>query len=205
MFIPADQSKINLVNDFSILISLCEKDLNLRQELIAKGKLFGEYNPEMEALHIENGKHLENILSKYGWPNEDINGQEVVAAAWTITMHAISLPSLQKRVLALFKKMPEYQHTPLAAMLEDRILVFSGSKQFYGTQVDCDEKGILNPFPIQDIDKVDERRKSVNLPPLKESLDKLRARAVEENERPPEDISEYARKRRDWMRRVGWV
>ena len=58
------------------------------------------------------------------------------------------------------------------AMLEDRILVSTGKKQKYGTQLyymeeDGVQKRVLSP--IEDVEHVDELRHSVGLPPLRES------------------------------------
>jgi hypothetical protein len=122
-----------------------------------------------------------------------------------IAIHAISQPSLQKKNLALFKDDPKLYPSAQAAMLEDRILVFSGKKQIYGTQMDWDENGLMNPFPIEDPETIDERRDVVGLEPLKDNIKRLRTRASAEREHPPEDFVKRKREREDWMRRTGWI
>ena len=84
---------------FEALDALVQHDIQLRQELVASGELFGDYNSRMEALHIENGKQLDSLLTTFGWPDASGDGEEAVKNAWYIVMHAISLPTLQRNVL----------------------------------------------------------------------------------------------------------
>jgi hypothetical protein len=53
------------------------------------------------------------------------------------------------------------------AYLTDRVLVAEGHPQIYGTQFKP-ENGHMVPFPIQDEEHVDERRKEVGLSSLEE-------------------------------------
>lgn len=194
-----------ITHRFANLISLLKSDFALREELILRGELFGGYHPEMEALQTANGKELESLIELFGWPHKDIDGEEAVKSAWYIVMHAISLPSLQRKVLAILKA-DQDACTPLQlAMLEDRVLVFSGKKQKYGTQMDWDPNGNLNPFPIENFERVNHLRKEVNLPSLQESIATLRERAITERDHPPVNLAEYTRSREDWMLRFGWI
>ena len=60
------------------------------------------------------------------------------------------------------------------AYLTDRVLANEGKKQRYGTQaVFRDGKAVAKP--IEDEAKVDERRKGVGLPPLREYLRQIEA------------------------------
>ncbi len=51
-------------------------------------------------------------------------------------------------------------------MLEDRICMFEGRGQRFGTQFDWDEAGEMNPKPIEEPGTVDRRRAEVGLPLL---------------------------------------
>ncbi|HWF44949.1 MAG TPA: DUF6624 domain-containing protein [Candidatus Kapabacteria bacterium] len=190
---------------FAELDALLSQDFSLREELIERGVLFGGYHPEMETLHIANGKRLEFLIEQFGWPDASIDGSEAIKNAWYIVMHAISLPTLQRRVLKIFKSTPNASSPEQVAMLEDRTLVFSGKKQRFGTQVDWDHNRVLNPFPIENLERVNILRANANMPSLKESLTSLRERALQEVEYPPINIAEYTKRREDWMLRVGWI
>lgn len=87
-----------------------------------------------------------------------------------------------------------------AAYLEDRIRVFEGRKQRYGTQIDSGPDGEPRPHPIEDPDSIDERRSAVGLEPL--AVRMAKAERV-----PPLDADERAQWQRNyeaWLRRVGW-
>jgi hypothetical protein len=193
------------MNPFTTLEELFLKDEELRAKLIKSGELFSGYHPKMEELQIENGKKLQVLIEKYGWPVSEKYGNDIEHAAWMITMHAISLPELQKQVLALLKADPIRNTSPECAMLEDRILVFSGRKQKFGTQFDWDENGLLHPFPIENPEDVDNKRKQVGLEPLELKVQKLRECAIIEGENPPLDLTKHTDLREQWMLRVGWI
>jgi len=90
------------------------------------------------------------------------------------------------------------------AYLTDRIRVFEGRGQVYGLQFDWDEAGEMSPCEIEDIENVDERRRSVDLPPLAESVRRQRAGAAESNERAPRDWHARQLEMKAWARSVGW-
>ena len=54
------------------------------------------------------------------------------------------------------------------AYLEDRVRVNSSQSQIFGTQFYKDEKGNFVPRPIEDIDRLEERRRISGLEPFSE-------------------------------------
>ena len=56
------------------------------------------------------------------------------------------------------------------AKIQDRILVNTGKLQIYGMQFLYNSKRELEPFPIQDPEYVDQKRKAIGLEPLKKYL-----------------------------------
>lgn len=69
----------------------------------------------------------------------------------------------------------------LAAMLEDRIRMYEGKPQIYGTQFQPGNTGELNPYPIENPDSVNERRFADGLNSLEERTAELRAQDAHEN------------------------
>ncbi len=193
------------VSPFAELPVLFAEDFALREKLRVAGKLFGGYDPEMEALHNRNGAVLERLLDEHGWPDRDRDGEAIQRAAWYIVMHSISMPQLQRMVVALLQS--DSRGVPLShiAMLEDRVLVFSGKRQRYGTQMDMNADGVLTTSPIQDEAHVDELRAGVGLPPLAEALFACNEKARQEGESPHHDLAKYWQARFAWMLRVGWI
>ena len=94
----------------------------------------------------------ERAIEAIGWPGRAKVGDEGAGAAFMILQHAISKPDLQRRGLALIlEAIPEGQANALdAAYLSDRIAVFEGREQTFGTQFDWDPDGLLSPAPIRD-------------------------------------------------------
>jgi hypothetical protein len=184
-----------------MFLELAARDLGLRERLINEGKLFGGYNPEMEALHIANGRILQQYIAEHGWPDDEQESK----AAWLVLVHSISMPELQKKALAMFKSTDTGVPAHMIAMLEDRVLALSGRKQKYGTQWDWDENGELNPQPIEDEANLDELRRSVGLDTIEERRSMMRGRAAEEGETAMDDRDQFLLERLHWMVKVGWI
>lgn len=188
------------------LIAAAARDIETRTRLAKSGALFDGYHPEMEAVHLENAALLEKAIADIGWPGRGSVGDEGAGAAFLILQHAISRPDLQRRGLTLIlDAIPEGQANALdAAYLSDRIASFEDSPQTFGTQFDWDENGQLSPRPVRDPAAVDERRASVGLPPMAETIASMRANAAAEGEKPPGDLATRRAQFEEWARRVGW-
>jgi hypothetical protein len=151
-------------------------------------------------VHRENASRLTSILEEIGWPSEPLVGGEAAEAAWLIAQHAIGEPALQRSALQLLRKAAARGDVPAwqPAMLEDRIRMFEGRPQLYGTQVEADDDGWLRPYPIEDPARVDERRRQVGLGPL--PTDARRAERV----MSAKERAAHEREYQAWLRRVGW-
>lgn len=181
------------------LVAMVHADFAVRDRLAADGSLYHGYHPEMRSLHEAHADRLAAILDQHGWPGPDLVGGEGHAAAWLVAQHAISRPALMRRVRDLTHGTGQI-HPTQWAMLDDRIAVFEGRAQLYGTQFDWDAEGIMNPLPIADPAGVEARRAKVGLPPLAETLAQHRA-----NSGPaPADPTRHARDGADFARAVGW-
>jgi len=184
------------------LLTMKEHDLRVRARLADDGLLFEGYHAEMEAVHRRNAVRLVEIMNEFGWPGSSLVGEDGAEAAWLVAQHAIGEPALQRRCLALLQEAAETGEAPpyQAAYLEDRIRVFEGRKQRYGTQIDYGLDGTPRPYPIEGPDGVDERRREVGLEPLAQRIAK--AEPI-----PPTDATKRAERQRErdaWLRRVGW-
>ena len=187
------------------LLELVAKDMSTRDELAADGSLFDGYHPRMEAVHRSNSARLSAIIDERGWPGLSLAGDDGEDAAWVIVQHSIGEPAFQRRALALLKEAVARGEAPAwqVAYLEDRIRACEGRPQIYGTQYDWDESGEMSPHPrIQDAERVNERRRSVGLGTLEESL--ARVRAASSSEKPPSDLAKRLKEEEDWARSVGW-
>ena len=189
------------------IIGLQKADLELRDKLVKNGQLFVGYNREMEALHNEHAKILNDIIDKIGYPTVDKVGKEANDAAWLVIQHAIGQPEFMKKCAALLEKAVAENQADAKhlAYLTDRIADFEGDVQLYGTQFDWDERGEMSPKPFDDLKKVNRRRKSVGLNSLEEQTGIIRNQVFRENQKPPADLKERTKEIDEWRKKVGWI
>lgn len=190
----------------ALLIAAAERDRNTRTRLAAAGALFQGYHPEMEAVHNENAALLTRAFDAIGWPGRGKLGDAGAAAAFLILQHAIGCPDVQRRGLALMlDAIADADANALdAAYVSDRIAVFEGREQVFGTQFDWDADGQLSPAPVREPGALDQRRAELGLPPMAETIAQMRASAAAEGERPPPDLATRRRAFDAWAQRVGW-
>ena len=189
------------------IILLEREDSKLRNELIKKGTLSKGYNKEMETLHNRNAKELSLIMDSHGYPTSDKVGKEAGEAAWLIIQHSIGQPDFIKKCAVLLKEaVDENKEDPkYLAYLTDRIAVFEGKPQLYGTQFDWDESGKMNPNPFDDLLKVNHRRRSIGLNTLEDQIKVMRERVKSENQHPPKNFEVRKQEFDEWRKTVGWI
>ena len=184
------------------LMQMDEHDQAVRAELAADGSLFDGYHPRMAAVHDENAARLRAIIATHGWPTERLVGVDGSKAAHRIAQHSINHPDFMRECRRLLDEASTKGEVPRwqFAYIDDRIRVFEGSQQRYGTQWRGGPNG-LEPYPIEDADHVDERRAELDLPSLAElraswpaepSLNAEKARRLEEQELA-------------WRKAAGWM
>ena len=188
------------------LIAMAREDLELRRSLADHGTLFNGYHPQMKALHDRNAFLLEKIVTENGWPGRSRVGEEGAQAAWLILQHAIAHPELQRKCFLLLAEQVESgEISPIEmAMLEDRIRCFEGRPQRFGTQFDWDEKKLMSPLPLDDINLVEERRRKIGMRPLSEEIVTKRKETDESKEQPPINYHEYVIEKEKWLAANGW-
>lgn len=182
------------------LLRMARTDLALRAALAADGSLHQGYHPAMEALHLRHGARLWEILDAQDWPDAAQVGAEGAEAAWLIVQHAIGMPPLQRRVLALLEHAVRSGTVPAWqwAMLYDRIALLEGRAQRFGTQLEPDPEGWPQPCRLEDPAKVDARRARVGLEPLAQRL-------ARDGRLPlPDDPEQFRAAQERWLQRSGW-
>jgi hypothetical protein len=107
------------------------------------------------------------IVDKYSWLGADVIGYQCNTAMFMVIQHS-GLPVQEKYLPVIREAAASGRVQPRhLAMLEDRVALWEGRKQRYGTQLKWDEqvKG-YRLAPLEDPDHVDQRRNSVGLSPL---------------------------------------
>lgn len=181
------------------LIAMDARDQAVRAELAADGSLFDGYHPRMEAVHRANAARLAAILDAHGWPGIALVGESGASAAWRIAQHAIGDPPFMRRCRDLIDDAVRRGDAPRShfASTDDRIRVFEGRPQRFGTQIRGGPDG-LEPHPLEEPDRVEHLRREAGLPPLAEVLEQSRAD-------PPRDRVAKDEAERRWRREVGWI
>jgi len=112
---------------------------------------------------------VNKILSQYGWLGPQDVGFNGSQALFMVIQHADL--KTQQKYLPMIKK-AEKEGKILSsnlAILQDRIAMREGKKQIYGSQGFKDKTtGISYIYPMINPDKLDKRRKSMGLVPMKE-------------------------------------
>ncbi|AWK07318.1 hypothetical protein HYN56_00820 [Flavobacterium crocinum] len=189
------------------IIELKNADFELREKLIQNGKLSAGYNAEMEKLHNKNASELEDIINQIGYPSIDKVGEEASQSAWIIIQHAIGQPDFMRKCASeLEKAVNGDKADPInLAYLSDRIAVFEGKPQVYGTQFDWDVNGEMSPNFFDDLTKVNERRKQIGFNTLEEQIGIMRKRVKDENRLPPIDFEKRKLEMEEWRKKTGWI
>ncbi|MEV4755868.1 DUF6624 domain-containing protein [Micromonospora sp. NPDC049559] len=121
-----------------------------------------------------NTGRLKEIIAGIGWPTVSKVGRAGASAAWLVAQHAPDDLDFMKYCLELMKQAGPGEVRPSeVALLEDRVRIAQGQPQRYGTQY-CDLGNGYEPFPIEDPERVDERRAAVGLDTLAENIARVR-------------------------------
>jgi hypothetical protein len=187
------------------LLAMVAEDEATRARLVSKDASLDGYHPELQMVHRRNAAELMAIVDAHGWPGRALVGDAGAEAAWRIAQHSIGEPHVMRRAVALVRAALEAGDVPgwHGASLVDRIRVFEGRPQVYGTQLDWDDQGALGVVDLEDPPGVDSRRAALGLPPLAEQI--ARARENEASAYPGRETIEAERRElAEWAQRTGW-
>jgi hypothetical protein len=185
------------------LIDAADHDMRFRAELEQAGLLTGTYNLQMRAIHEKNAALLATFIADYGWPVPSLYGFKVHEAAWFIAIHAISKPHILRLALQLIEQAMR-QGEPVAqeyAKLFDRIALYEGRKQRYGTQFAPSPNGWY-AYDLEDPEDVDERRAALGLTTFLEG--KKECCADEGGVISPEEQQQDEKQHVAFLKEVGW-
>jgi hypothetical protein len=127
----------------------------------------------MDLADSTNLIQVESILKKFGWLGHDKIGSQANTTLFMVIQH--SNLSVQEKYLPLIKEAVKNGNANAKnlALLEDRVAVFQGKMQNYGSQIFWSK--VTNAYfilPLADPDNVDKRRAEVGLQTLSEYVSK---------------------------------
>lgn len=163
------------------------KDVNrIREELMEIIKLDQEPRSRLMAAWQNNPTDtlLHRSIGREIWRNDSINQIRVLEilenydlefgeeneVVWAVIQH--SNLELQQKYLPKFIEAAKNRRLKgeFVAVMQDRIAIWSGKPQIYGSQGGCNEAGIFVPSEIEDPENVNARRASIGMVPLEEYI-----------------------------------
>jgi len=162
------------------MLEMRQKEQNLQAKIDQASDQFGdeqalfELDEQQQKMHLEHMNKLEDVISSTGWVSSEKYGKTASEQAISIIKNAPA-ERLGPHLDMLLKAAQTGDANPAdIAYVHDKLLMHSGKKQLYGTQIAFNEKkGINDVYPIEDEANVDERRAKVGLGPLADALKKM--------------------------------
>ena len=129
---------------------------------------------EMQRVDKINQEQICKILDARGWVGSDKVG-DAVGTFWAVIQH--SSLDVQKKYYPLFQEAASKGDISKEglAMMEDRMNMFEGKPQRYGSQIVDDGQGQKVVYQLLDASKVDEWRSEIGMEPLDDYLKKMNA------------------------------
>jgi len=184
------------------LLDMEARDRMLRAELTASGELATGYHSRLEELHRANASRLRQIIAVFGWPGIALVGDKGAQAAWRIALHAGAEPEFMRQCRDLIDAASQLGDVPRwqFAIIDDRIRVYEGQPQRYGTQLRHGPQG-LAPHTLENDSRVNSMRMQVGLPPLAQTLAKARAHP----QPPAAELARQEAAELEFRRIAGWI
>ncbi len=137
-----------------------------------------EVAAEWQRIDQGNTRWLGELVRTRGWPGGTLAGEDGAAAAWLLAQHADRDPVVQRTFLdALRGAVAEGEASPAhLAYLEDRVRVNARQPQLYGTQFTV-TNGEFGPYPIENPQRLDERRAEAGLEPFADYESRMRSQS----------------------------
>ena len=123
-----------------------------------------------EKIDSQNVQRLEEIINKKGWPKKSIIKGAAASTVFSIVYNADY--SIQKKFFPLIEEAANKEEASLQSLahLIDRINLFEGKQQIYGTQFVQKDDGSWYLKDLFEPEYVNQRRKKVELQPIDEEL-----------------------------------
>lgn len=185
--IPINYDSIRIV-----LENMRDEDQEIRRILVDSigydSPNSGPFIRKMMDIDAENQTKIKLILDNYGWVEQSKIGIKASEAFFYTIQH--SDIELMEKWFPEFKRLADSNEANRkhCAMMEDRILMWKGKKQIYGTQASDfrpDKKMAI--WPIENPESVNERRKKIGFASTVEEYAKNMDAIFDINDILPED------------------
>ena len=162
----------------AVLDTIYKEDQGLRKEIKSVQDKYGRESGEMKAhwetINEKDARNLikiQKILDEKGWLGQDVIGGRGNMTLFLVIQHAPI--EIQEKYLPMMREAVKKNNAQPSslALLEDRIALRTGKRQIYGSQIGRNpETGEFYVSPIENPEKVDERRAKVGLGTLQDYI-----------------------------------
>ena len=122
-----------------------------------------------QAIDSTHNNFLQHFIEKNAYPGFDKIGRSGAQDFWTLLKHQDNYPTFQKAALKLMHEavLAKKASPSNYALLLDLVLINTGKKQRYGTQLQLNAaKDSFEPKPLEDSSLLNENRKKMGLPSI---------------------------------------
>ncbi|MCH7410650.1 hypothetical protein MM239_14675 [Belliella sp. DSM 111904] len=149
------------------LDSIMELDQGLRKQINeamqSNSPLPSDIFTEMDKIDSSNQAWVKAKLDKYGWPKKSEIGEKGSRSIFLVIQHA-DLNEIEKYFPQLQELANNDEASKIhAAMMQDRMLMYQGKKQIFGTQASSKLRndGSWVIWPVEKPESINDRRKEV--------------------------------------------
>jgi hypothetical protein len=175
--------------------ALLESDAKVRASLKSgmDQKAMRAIFDQMQVVDKANQARLDELVAQHGWPVAKDVGEKAVLGAFIVVQHARL--EYMRRYESMIAKSAERGDLPKweFARFDDRLRMYAGMPQRYGTQTNTDEKGITTFWQIEDEANVDKRRAEIGYGPLAEHAKRHNVQYVPYAERAAKEAAAKGR------------
>lgn len=122
----------------------------------------------LQAVDELSYRRIKDVIDEYGFPTATMVAPDGAGSAFLLVQHQDRHPEFQQFVLEIMSpwvKRGEVDGESFA-LLTDRVLVAQKKPQRYGSQFRSLEDGSMEIQPVEDPERLDERRAEAGMPPM---------------------------------------
>jgi hypothetical protein len=184
------------------LIELESRAQSVRSELVAAGEINESFHPRLEEINRSNTSRLRQIIAVFGWPGINLVGDKGARAAWRVALYSYAEPEFMRQCRDLIDRASHNGDAPRwqFAMIDDRIRVYEGKPQRYGTQLRHGPNGV-EPHPLENEARINSMRHQAGLPLMAQTLALARSQPAP----TPQIIAAREAAELQFRRHAGWI
>jgi len=130
---------------------------------------------QIKAMDKQHLTEVDEIIQQAGgYPGRTMVGQPLDQVAFLVIQHSTDA-GVQEKYLPMVTEAAQKNELDKAsvAVLTDQIKVQKKEKQLYGTQIQVNNQGQKELYPVEDAGNLDQRRKAMDLEPIATYLRKM--------------------------------